>query len=876
MVILTVALASPVAALSFDFQYFETDKMTYEVGETIGMVAKMIADYEDGGWCYVSFAVVTDKGPVFNDAYFISPSPDVRYFTSSYTIIPENTSPFPDPVTAYVIFNVEIFDKYSQGASETIEVNITRGRIQARAITPLLFESNENASTIIGMASRYNENVGYANQSVLVEIYNSTSALIYSNLTRTDSLGNIDLEWSSIPYPPGTYSLEVSGNGTTAFLPFSESLEMIIEPEHSSINIVNVSDNIYCQTPSGANYQNVELAIDHLDRSSNPINDSEIKWETSFASGNLTNQGDGRYTSSIPFITSPGLYDINITAVHFLYQNATDRVWVNVLPRRISAIITSEQILQSNLVKTTVALMDWQAGELLDALPISVNLSLNNWSFQVLGFSNTSGMFSCISDVPITQWGIGMVRITSNVSQYYEPFEITKSVEISYIPQIFTDIQTPTARGEIVILQITIQDPLGFPTSSIPIEVLDPLNNTVASGYTNSSGIVVVNWSILLDAALGLHNYSIHISNNTEYVQTISVLLPVTVYHPLWVTPTLTNWNFVRGNTTLVEVFLETETGISSSIPILFNDSMGEFSKYIMLTPSSYTNILFDIGYNITPGLHTLKIIVFNASFILLETESIQVTVQTEISTQITNISAFFEESISFDLFAIDDQANEIETVGIIIYLQGNSTQLVSIEDSPTNITQSLILPPWVSPGSHQIEIEVYGPWSTHQTELFTITIWIRTKLDISITIQLGGQMLPANQTTYYQSHYQEILDSISSGPINLPPPTLVSDTTSADMSTDFDTSPDNCPIFSSGTNNLSTVCENSLNSLLGNGQSVLNLKDLKEELLSIIASSTDLEVHPKEIIPHAASAGPEITKSVMKSSFFCILFSSL
>ena len=134
---MAVAFAAPVAALSFDFQYFETDQMTYEVGETIDMVAKMIAEYDEGGWCYVSFAVVTDKGPVFDDAYFISSSPNIRYFTSSYIIIPEDTSPFPDSITAYVIFNVEIFDKYSQGASETIEVNITRGRIQARAITPL-------------------------------------------------------------------------------------------------------------------------------------------------------------------------------------------------------------------------------------------------------------------------------------------------------------------------------------------------------------------------------------------------------------------------------------------------------------------------------------------------------------------------------------------------------------------------------------------------------------------------------------------------------------------------------------------------------------------------------------------------------------------
>ena len=222
-VLMTMALASPVAALSLDFQYFETDQLTYEVGETIDMVAKMIADYDEGGWCLVSFTVVTDHGTVFDDAYFISPSPDVRYFTSEYTIIPDDTSPFPDTVTAYVLFNVEIFDKYSQGASETIEVNITRGQIEARAVSPMTTETNSNTSIIIGLGSRYNENVTYSDEPVLVEIFNSTSDLVYSNITATNSSGIVNLEWASIPYPSGTYTIQVSGNGTSAFYPFSET-----------------------------------------------------------------------------------------------------------------------------------------------------------------------------------------------------------------------------------------------------------------------------------------------------------------------------------------------------------------------------------------------------------------------------------------------------------------------------------------------------------------------------------------------------------------------------------------------------------------------------------------------------------------------------
>jgi len=70
---------------------------------------------------------------------------------------------------------------------------------------------------------------------------------------------------------------------------------------------------------------------------------------------------------------------------------------------------------------------------------------------------------------------------------------------------------------------------------------------------------------------------------------------PIIIYHPLWFTPSNMSWNFVRGSSTTVEIYLESESGIIHSIPILLNDSMGEFSKYISLTPGTFTNITFDL-----------------------------------------------------------------------------------------------------------------------------------------------------------------------------------------------------------------------------------------------------------------------------------------
>ena len=113
--LIALSLITPVAAAPYlDFQYFETDKTVYVVGEKIDMVSKLIADFDEGGWCYVSFTVVADSGPVFSDEKFISASSDMQFLTASYTILPDDVSPGLEIETAYVIFNLEIFDKYSQ------------------------------------------------------------------------------------------------------------------------------------------------------------------------------------------------------------------------------------------------------------------------------------------------------------------------------------------------------------------------------------------------------------------------------------------------------------------------------------------------------------------------------------------------------------------------------------------------------------------------------------------------------------------------------------------------------------------------------------------------------------------------------------------
>ena len=144
--VLIFGFMKPVSAFSFELYYFETDKLVYEVGETVNMVAKILADFSEEGWCHLSFGVVTELGPVYNEDYFISSSSEIRFFNSSYIINPDDTMPGPNGTQAFAVFDIEIFDMFSQGDGDTIEINITRGHLTATPATPLILNYGQNTT----------------------------------------------------------------------------------------------------------------------------------------------------------------------------------------------------------------------------------------------------------------------------------------------------------------------------------------------------------------------------------------------------------------------------------------------------------------------------------------------------------------------------------------------------------------------------------------------------------------------------------------------------------------------------------------------------------------------------------------------------------
>ncbi|MFW9795098.1 MAG: hypothetical protein ACFFEE_12390 [Candidatus Thorarchaeota archaeon] len=333
--LLTVSLAAPVSAFYFDFQYFETDKLVYEVGETIDMVSKLIADFSNQGWCYVSFAVVTDLGPSFADEYFIPPSSDVRFLNSSYTILPDHTSPNITGAQGFVIFNVEIFDTVSQGAGDNIEITIIRGHLDVNPESSLTVQSGIDKTLTFRVKSIYNESIAYADEQVSILVADQSSQTVLDTTLLTTTEGLVSINWNDSLGPPGSYILTLSGSGNEDFLPFSDSFQVAVLPAFSNLSIISAPISVHSQSPDGSHFEQAAIIVEHEDLNLNPLNDSAISWETSFGSGFMTNQGNGLYSVSIPFQTGPGNQFVNITATNPQFQSVQEVIPIDVLPNSL-------------------------------------------------------------------------------------------------------------------------------------------------------------------------------------------------------------------------------------------------------------------------------------------------------------------------------------------------------------------------------------------------------------------------------------------------------------------------------------------------------------------------------------------------------------
>lgn len=862
--VIFLGFALPVSALYFDFSYFETDQMTYEVGETINMVTELVADFSEEGWCHVSFLVATDQGLVYDDSFFISPSPNTRLITSKYTILPEHTSPYPDPVVAQISLNVEIFDKYYQGINEIIEVNITRGHLQVQSNGPLSIQTNANATLDFIVTSMYNQSIPLASEPSLIEIFNSTNDLVFSNITTTTPSGNLVQHWNQTPFLPGDYSIQVSGNGSNAFLPFSETFPLLVNSEPSTLTRIDTVENLYCQTPSGLFYEDAHVVFQHNDSSMAPISDSNITWVTSFGNGILAQSIVGQYEGIIPFQTTPGQYQVNVTASHYGYQDAMESFVVDVLPRTLNISASMKQILPSYSLKIDVNAKDWIEAEPIDSIPINITIFLNEWQFSLYAMTNSTGQVSCSIQIPEDKWGTGTVSISAESSTFYSYANSVIPIDIVFEPTILIHDYSEFVRAYQSYLNISIEDPSGLRITNISVLVQDSEGNTLAIGSTDSFGFLFIEWTVGNDTPIGYNNLTIRIQPNTCFVAEVSDQFQVYVKYPLWITSSNSSWVFVRGNYSDVSLTIESELGISDMITVNFLLSTGEILDQASLLVGTLNNLSLYISSSVPKGIYPIEIEILHENYTLVHSFAIETTILVPITSEINNPQAFYSNQFLFELTVYDDTFQPLSSAYIQIF-DNVSASLVSDLDIPNlSLPQSIILPEWLLPGMHAIYIDITGNYTTSYRIEISLMIWIRTSLQITINTELDGEMIV--QTALETHHLLSSIPVISSGSISNPPPILFNGTTSTESQETRDTSLISCPRFSSGTSNLSTVLEKSFTTLSGNGQRVRNLRDLKEVLLSIMASSTDLEVLPKDTTPHSEVSGPLTTTSVRRS----------
>ncbi len=861
-------LITPVSALYLDFDYFETDKMVYEVGDRIDMVAKLIAEYDDGGWCYISFAVVTDLGPVFSDAYYISSSMDSRYFPSFYDIVPDDTSPGLGIATAYVIFNLEIFDQYSQSISKTIEVNITRGHLAITPLDSMNLEYGDNATLDFRIASNINSSIVSALQPVLVEVFDNNSTLVLSNSTFTNSFGDIQLSWNASMGLPGDYSVNISSTSTDAFLPVSETFTLNVQPPSSQMTLVNFTENVYCQSPDGSSVDLVEIIVDHSDKEGMSIEESTVQWTTDFSSGTMNDIGNGRFQVYISFLTTPGLTLVNLTAMNPYYQDCTMNVTVDVLPRNISIDIQSNNVTCGGILEVQFMLTDWQSEQVIDLAPLNVSFTVGTTFQSVIGVSNSSGGFFGMFSVPETSWGSAEIHILVSQTLYYAEQEEIVGIEVFYQPTIDFLVLGSPAIGHNTSLFVNITNPLGEPIQGISVNIYDPLHILVSDGSSSPDGQVNLTW--LINTGYGSNNFTIQIMQNLGlYSLEVSEFIELQVLYPLYFVPNNQTWYLTRGGNTTVELSLYTNGTSSQNVSVIFSDNLMEFSIPYNITPDSTTFVSIPLGFNVTNGLREIIVTVLDEAFQPIGKFSVETIVQSRITSNITDIIGYYSTELKFDISSLNDINETLVEVSIRLLVFGDGTLIAEVFNISTTEQISLNLSSEIAPGYHEFVFEISGEWTGIESQIIEVFIWMPTSITITIIADSGGELVPSPLTQHQTStQLPDTTRTISSGSIISPPPILFNGTTSIEFPTTLETSLISCPKFSSGTNNLSTVSLNFLMALSGNGQTPLSRRDLTEAPVdfSAITSSTDREVLPNEIIPQSAVGDPVRTTSVRYS----------
>ena len=864
-VIIILSLSSPVSAYYFDFISFETDQLVYEVGETITMVSDLIADFSETGWCYVSFAVVSDMGTAHTDAYYIPASTSVQHPSSSYLISADDTSPGIDGTQAYVMFSAEIYDTFSEGGSDTIIVNITRGHLEIEPLVPLITSYGSDTSFSFRIHSIHNENVVYSNNNISIGILNQIGESVLNTSTITDANGEFSFIWNSSIGPSAIYNMSISSQGDDDFIPFNESFLVTVEPAESILKIVSAPETIVCQSYDGSLFEYAELIVEHLDNEGIKLNDSSVNWSFNSAIGNLTLIGSGFYRALIPFHVNPGLYTINFSATSPNHQNAFNSTQIESVKRDVELSHLPFPIPVADSTFTAhISVDDIINHSGIPSIPVNVTLIINNTVVDnSIIFSNESGFVNYVVEIPPNLYGDGLIHATILETQNNNPAQEFWSFVINYNPMVSITSTNDIILGKNNQIHICITDFHSRGLDNATIELWNPNNALVSTNFTDTQGQCILNWLPDESLSVGSHQYKIVILNNTdEFINQSVYDLLLILHYPIIIEEMPENNIAIRGSLYLLNITITSPLIENQNIDLIIQDDFNEIYQYVLVDVNQNATICLPIDNNFTLGIRKLHFYMNNPNFTFVNSDDIELFVKGNMITNQSIKSAFYSEELILDLKIKDDNMSVLQMISLVVSYDDGS--LISIYNVSLDGYVSLPLPISLGVGTHSALIMLLHPLFKSSNITIEFTIFIRTSITITYSIVgIDTPPVPAQDAP--------IASSISSGLIISPPPTLFNETTSISLLTTRFTSLDSCPKLSSGTSNRSTVLENASSSSSGNGQMVFNLNDFIKSFSESRISSTDLDVEPNDMTPHSALVGPIISKSSRRCEFLRI-----
>ncbi len=863
-VVLAIVLTSAVEVSAFQFElyYFETDQLNYHIGETMEMVAKILADFSDTGWCYVSFSVVADSGTIYVDERMIPPSSDIRYLSSKYRIEPSDLLPGENGTNVYAIFNAELFDGYSETVTETIELNISRGQLDCIALSNLTFEENTNTTLYFQVASRHNQSIAYAESELLFTLSDNNSDSVFNRRAYTNVSGIASTQIEHDLLSAGNYSLQIHSNATAAWEPSNEIFDIEVVKEKSYIQIACSQDSIVCQSQSGASYENMTIEAQHLNRQQNTIGNGLVEWSTSFCNGTTTVQSNGAFLVEIPITTNPGTYNLDITASHPNYQPAAMSLLLNVTPRSMASNFTVYSALSPNSINGSIQLYDSRSLEELTNINAEIKLVLNSTEFHYSGQTNENGSLYWEFTVPSTLWGNGHLIMEINSTTCYHNLSTSTPISIEYSPQIIIEEPQIALLEKDYNISVQLLNPINLPLEGIDVKLTDNKGQFIDYGVTDSLGKVYLIWYISNDTKLGEIELIIHVSSYpAKFVYESLREFTVAIYNPISIITDSNPWYFLRGEISKVNITLQSPIS-NLNVTLRIAEAHDSFSLDRLLSCNKKEELKFDIQSQIDVGQYNVEFTIEDQYTFIESTNMIQVIIQGKFCSNVNVLSAFYNEQISANISIIQDNGTKLNEIDIQLLDAKDNTLLANEQQVNLSVAVLVKLPSSLFPGSNAIIFKFSSPFYEEEIYNSTIFVWMRTTVSLSIMIETNEPSSPPlssnpSETLPVATHNNG--SRISDGSISLPPPILVNDTTSNEPSTTLSTSRTNCPRLNSGTNNLSTPFENSIIAFSGKGQSVLSCMPFmaKSLLVSVIACSAEREVLPKEIMAKSALFAP-------------------